>query len=125
MKVWIATLVLLAFAGIGFLVFAMGHGTCIAELAAGRACPNTTPADYVLFHFTAFSLFSTAVFYVISGALALMLGLMLWTLAENLEERLRLRPVLVSARQRNLLHNFQNQRQIRAWLSILEKRAAA
>lgn len=125
MKIWIAALVLLALAGIGFMVFGMGHGTCIAELANGRTCPNSSPFDYVNFHFAAFSLFSTAVFTMLSGILPLMLGLVLWIIAQSFSERQRLEPISSSVRMRNLRHNRQQSLQKHFWLSILEKRDPA
>lgn len=125
MKAWLGILVLLAFGSIAFMVFFMGNGNCVAEATQGTTCPSASPFDYVRFHLTAFSFFSTAVFSMFSGALAIILGIVAWFAYANIEERLTLAPAYSGARSREESHNFQSQRQQRSWLSILEKRDPA
>lgn len=125
MKAWLGILVLLAFGAIAFMVFFMGNGNCVAEATHGAACPNASPLDYVRFHLTAFSFFSTAVFSMFSGALAIILGLVAWFAYANIEEQLTLSPVMSGSRSRAVLNIFKEKQRFSSWISILEKRDPA
>lgn len=61
--------IIAAFVGMAvFSIFLMamdataGHGSCLARLANGGACPTSNLLSYLTFHFDAFKLFSTAIF---------------------------------------------------------------
>lgn len=105
------------------MILAMGHGTCIAEAASGGVCPSD-PLAFAVFHLSALSFFSTAIFSQSFLLALLFLGLTA-IIARAVIVPTAPTPVLVSARHRGTRHNFQVQREQRSWLSILEKRDPA